>query len=214
MSMDMKNSRRPSSGKQGNSIWFGMIIGVLVGVGIAVGVALFLNRNSPFLNQEPNASASSPVHLEPQASAPEILHPSGNHAVDTVPNIGEASMPTASEIATPAQTVDYDFYKVLSGTHSKEDTHRLDVNKTSSENNKATISAKRYLQLGAFQSEQQADNLKAKLALIGIEAQIQSKDNGTMILHRVRIGPFLSQEALDRVRTQLKASNIESTIVQ
>lgn len=211
----MKNTRRTSSTKQGNSLWFGMIIGVLVGVGIAVSVALFLNRNSPFLNQEANASsASSPVHVEPQTSPLEILHPNGNHAVDTVPNIGEASAPETldASISNANPSVNYDFYKVLPSSH-KEDTNHLHSTKTSTvESNKTVNTPKRYLQLGAFQSERQADNLKAKLALIGIEAQIQSKDNGTMILHRVRVGPFQSQEALDRVRAQLKSNGIDSAI--
>jgi cell division protein FtsN len=52
-----------------------------------------------------------------------------------------------------------------------------------------------FLQLGSFQNENEADNLKAKLALLGVEAKIQSvsiPDKG--MVHRVRVGPLSKQE--------------------
>jgi cell division protein FtsN len=59
------------------------------------------------------------------------------------------------------------------------------------------------------------DNLKAKLALLGVEAKIQSvsiPDKG--MVHRVRVGPLSKQEDVDRVRAQLKQDGINAAVVK
>lgn len=217
MSLDMKNNRRPAKPSQGSPLFLGIIIGTLIGVAIAVGVALFLNRNSPFLNQENNASgpkeASSTIINSSIGKQPEILHPDNNQIIDGVPPVDETQAPESS--ASQPQTIDYDFYKVLPG-HAKEtgvsSTTTRQLSSSPSQNIKEPIK-RSYLQVGAFQNEQQADNLKAKLALLGLEAQIQSKEQGDIIIHRVRIGPFNSPEELSRMRTQLTNNGINSTLV-
>lgn len=219
MSLDMKHNRRTTKSTQGSPLLLGIIIGALVGVAIAVGVALFLNRNSPFLNQDQVASAtkeaSAAIVTTPNISQPEILHPDNNQIIDAVPTISDSEThSTADASASRSQTMDYDFYKVLPGHHKESlaSTTTAKTPSTATENTKKLVK-KSYLQIGAFQSEQQADNLKAKLALLGLEAQIQSKDQGDMIIHRVRIGPFSSQEALNQMRTQLSKNGINSTVV-
>ena len=72
-----------------------------------------------------------------------------------------------------------------------------------------------YLQAGAFHALNEADNMKARLALLGIEATIQSNpatDRG--MLHRVRIGPFSRVEEVNRTRETLKQNGIESTLIK
>lgn len=66
------------------------------------------------------------------------------------------------------------------------------------------------LQVGSFNQFEEADKLKAHLALLGVEAQIQkvSVDNKTW--HRVRIGPFTDRQSLNITRRRLKESNIEA----
>lgn len=66
------------------------------------------------------------------------------------------------------------------------------------------------LQAGSFNQLDEADRLKAHLALMGVEAQIQkvSVDNKTW--HRVRIGPFTDRQSLNVTRRRLKENNIEA----
>lgn len=219
MSLDMKNHRRSTKPSQISPLLLGMIIGTLIGVAIAVGVALFLNRNSPFLNQDTTASApkdaSSAIITSSVAKQPEILHPDSNEIIDGVPPLDDGQASSSENNASQAQTIDYDFYKVLPG-HTKETGVNSESQKPSptrlSQSNKDPIK-KAYLQIGAFQNEQQADNLKAKLALLGLEAQIQSKEQDGIIIHRVRIGPLTSPEELNRMRRQLTHNGINSNIV-
>lgn len=66
------------------------------------------------------------------------------------------------------------------------------------------------LQAGSFRQYEQADKLKASLALLGIEADIQkvAVDNDTW--HRVRIGPFTDRKELNVVRQRLQDNDINA----
>jgi cell division protein FtsN len=72
-----------------------------------------------------------------------------------------------------------------------------------------------YLQAGAFQRSADADNLKARLALAGLEAQIQTAtlpDNS--IWHRVRLGPYSNGQDLDKAKVALKENKIDATVIK
>ncbi|UUZ50729.1 SPOR domain-containing protein [Massilia sp. B-10] len=59
-----------------------------------------------------------------------------------------------------------------------------------------------------------AENTRAKLALLGFEAAISEKpgDNGS--LYRVRIGPFAQADAMNKARSKLLDSGIDVAIVK
>ncbi|MEO8038723.1 MAG: SPOR domain-containing protein, partial [Betaproteobacteria bacterium] len=72
-----------------------------------------------------------------------------------------------------------------------------------------------FLQAGAFQNAADADNLKAKLALAGVEATIQTAqmpDN--KVWHRVRLGPFKSVEEVGKAKARLKENQIEGQLIK
>lgn len=72
-----------------------------------------------------------------------------------------------------------------------------------------------FLQAGAFQKTGDAENLKARLAMLGYEANIlavEVPDKGTM--HRVRIGPYANAEEVNRVRGLLSQNGIAATVVR
>lgn len=107
----------------------------------------------------------------------------------------------------PAPTPELDFYKVLPG-----DTPAAPPEPSVQPKPKP---ARYFLQAGAFQDADDADNLKAQLALLGIEAQIQTSvipDKGVM--HRVRIGPFKAMDAVNSTRALLIQNNIDADLVK
>jgi cell division protein FtsN len=71
-------------------------------------------------------------------------------------------------------------------------------------------SEKFVLQIGSFKDHQQADKLKASLALIGLEAHIQKVkvDNNTW--HRVRLGPFADRKSLNSIRQRLQENDFQA----
>ena len=66
------------------------------------------------------------------------------------------------------------------------------------------------LQVGAFPSASDAETLKAKLALQGFVANVQSVNVGGQTYHRVRLGPFHSATDLEAARQRLSAAGISS----
>ncbi len=106
---------------------------------------------------------------------------------------------------TPDVAPSFDFYKVLPG----------DAPPTLPDASEPAAATHYSLQAGAFQNAADADNLKAQLALLGLEATIQTSDlAGKGIFHRVRVGPFNSMDEVDRARSLLAQNNIPATLVR
>ena len=71
------------------------------------------------------------------------------------------------------------------------------------------------LQIGSFKQYDAADEVKAKLALMGIEADIQRVViNGKDIRHRVRVGPYRDSEKLSMVRQQLTENSLNYILLK
>ncbi|MCX8018184.1 MAG: SPOR domain-containing protein [Rhodocyclaceae bacterium] len=79
----------------------------------------------------------------------------------------------------------------------------------------AAEGAKLFLQAGAFQKAAEAENLKARLAMLGFEAGVQATEvAGKGTLHRVRLGPFASPSEMNRALEQLSQQGIPATVVR
>ncbi len=71
------------------------------------------------------------------------------------------------------------------------------------------------LQVGSFRRYDRADRLKAQLALLGLEANIQDVTvNGNETWHRVRLGPFHSLHKLNETREVLKQHRVEALLLK
>lgn len=70
------------------------------------------------------------------------------------------------------------------------------------------------LQAGSFRSPEQADQLKATLALKGITASIQTVSVNSQTWHRVRIGPIRSMNKLTQTRKRLRENGIDAIVVK
>ncbi|AZN38183.1 SPOR domain-containing protein [Iodobacter ciconiae] len=196
----------------------GLLIGLFGGVAVAVAVAVFLNRSgNPFAGKvsstPADAISSAPVGQAPLT--PEVLSPGGKNDIIIVT---PSPTPAASAVTTE-NGERFDFYKMLPELADKK---AAEVSKPAEPKKpeasppvKVEAPKGAYLQVGSFQNEQDADNLKAKLALLGIEARIQTSDiPGKGIWHRVRLGPFNSGNELDNARSQLKANGVDSAVVK
>lgn len=71
------------------------------------------------------------------------------------------------------------------------------------------------LQAGSFRAPEDADRLRAQLALLGLESDIQTvtiDDNQTW--HRVRIGPYTDLERLNAARSRLDENDIHALVIR
>lgn len=75
----------------------------------------------------------------------------------------------------------------------------------------ATTAGSGYLlQVGAFPNAADAETLKAKLALQGFMANVQSVNVGGQTYHRVRLGPFRSATELESTKQRLAGAGIKA----
>lgn len=68
------------------------------------------------------------------------------------------------------------------------------------------------LQIGSFKTLAEADRLKAQLAMLGVEAKIETAQIGTATWNRVKVGPFASMAGADKIRGTLRQNNVDSVI--
>lgn len=180
----------------------GLFVGLFAGLAIALGVAFYLNKTPiPFLGGK-----AKPAAKDEAANPP---------AVTGMPQSGA---PGAAKGDKPK----FDFYKILPGgeetVSEKELKDAAKAAKSKPEAAKAppeTAKAIYYIQAGSFQNPADADNQKAKLALLGLEAAVEPislPDKGTW--YRVRLGPYARIDELNRVRQSLTQNGIEASLVK
>ena len=197
MSRDYKK-RSDRAGGSARPMGVGILIGLLLGLCIALGVALYINKASnPFLDKFEAASPSPSVAGAKKGSTSE----GGTNK--------SAAKETTAQSSIDDLKLEFDFYKILPGWEEAvtDREFRRQAVRTSKE--------VYFLQVAAFPKAADADNLKARLALSGIESKIQTAQlpDGA-IWHRVRVGPFSNETELTDSREALKRINLEANLIK
>ncbi len=71
-----------------------------------------------------------------------------------------------------------------------------------------------FLQVGEFREAANADNTRAKLALLGYEASVSERTVDNNVLHRVRLGPYAQVDAMNKVRAKLTENGLDVAVVR
>src|SRR5258708_9149875 len=70
-----------------------------------------------------------------------------------------------------------------------------------------------FLQAGSFQNPADADNLKARLALMGLEASVEPANLAEKgVWYRVRLGPYTPGHAINRIPQQLTHTRVDTQL--
>ncbi len=198
--MEDHKPRRPAARGSLGSWLFGIFVGLLLGLLRAAGVAIYMMRTPlPFIGQKPKPPAPSPV--APVAKA-------------------EPAKPAAgAEKSSDGGKPRFEFYKILPGKEEPApDRAAKPPPRELARAEPATLQASGptyMVQAGSFQNPADADNMKAKLALIGLVANVEPTplpDKGTW--YRVRLGPYTSLGEINHVRSQLAQNGIDATLVK
>ncbi|MGD8207433.1 MAG: SPOR domain-containing protein [Chromatiales bacterium] len=70
------------------------------------------------------------------------------------------------------------------------------------------------LQAGSFRQFPEADRMKASLALLGVQARIQTVQVNDDTWHRVRVGPYNDLGELNEIRDRLRDNAIDTILVK
>lgn len=196
--MGAPSQRRRARRKQGGGTFTGIVIGLMLGVMIALGIAWYMNRTPiPFVDRTGRGD-----------ERPGDARPAATGAAGEAGPIALPGKPGDK----PVEKRRFDFYEMLPG--GMEQGGAQGVQPESAPPSSPPVE-KMFLQAGAFQDAAEADNLKARLALVGIEAAVQQvilPDKGT--LHRVRIGPFARPGEMSRARAVLAENGIQASVVK
>jgi cell division protein FtsN len=202
MSRDYKPSaEKPRNSKKGSPFLTGLLIGVLLGVAASLSVVMYIKGdNSPFSLQsakEPTKPLADKIKEKAKAEAEKAA-------------AEKSALASADNIENQTR---FDFYTILPGSESKvtkEEEIKIKENKP-----QPVIQKSYFLQVGAFQTEEEADNLKAKLALQGFEAVVQTAsipDKG--IWHRVRVGPLNDLDQINKTKGDLLSNGFNADLIK
>jgi cell division protein FtsN len=101
----------------------------------------------------------------------------------------------------------YDFYETLQDMEVVVDQDEL----IQTQNRKPSTYV---LQLGAFKNRNDAGALKAKVAFVGLTANIQSVEINHITWHRVRLGPYTSGRKADVAKRNLDKNGFSAIIIK
>ena len=174
----------------------GMGVGVLIGLAFALGIAFYLNRTPiPFMTAKPK-------HAEKNGAAAK------GPPIAGLPQGGAAPAPVPEKPK-------FDFYRILPGAEEpvteKELRERLRAKSGQQEAAKDVY----FIQAGSFQNPADADNQKARLAILGFESSVEPAnlpDKGTW--YRVRMGPYAKLEEINKVRQALAQNGIDASLIK
>jgi len=107
----------------------------------------------------------------------------------------------------------FDFYYILPELEVRVPEQEI-AKKSSGEKPQQEGDIDYILQVGSFKQLDQADQLKAKLAIHGITANIQSVRINDDTWHRVRVGPLQNLTTLNQVNKRLKENGFSAIIVK
>jgi cell division protein FtsN len=192
MQQDYKQRLAPRH-KSGGSLLLGIAIGFVLGLGAAALIAIyFLKTPMPFLDRGRDKT------------------PTG------APNLTEAAKPAAKAQEAKTETKPrFDFYRILPGQEEPVTERQVREAARQAEKSGGGMKETYLLQAGSFQNPADADNLKAKLALLGLEASVEPTDLAEKgVWYRVRIGPYTRVEEINRVRQQMVENGIEVSLVR
>jgi len=193
------SSRTAPTRKNSSSLLAGILIGMVVGLAIAGGVAWYILKTpSSFVSSAPN---------EPARFVPEPAKPAPAPAAKIAPPAASAEAASGVAEAKPR----FEFYKVLT---DKQDTMMPAQKDSSKPAQKPQPAGKEiyYLQAGSFSNADDADKMKAKLSMLGMEVNVQTAtipDKG--VWHRVRLGPYKGTEEMNKAQAMLKQNGVSAT---
>jgi cell division protein FtsN len=186
---------KPRARAEGNFL-AGVGVGVLVGLLVSLGIAFYLNRTPiPFMTAKPK-------HAEKNGAAAK------QPAIAGLPQGGAAPAPAPEKPK-------FDFYRILPGAEEQVTEREIRERLRSKGGQQEAAKDVYFIQAGSFQNPADADNQKARLAILGFDSSVEPAnlpDKGTW--YRVRMGPYGKLDEINKVRQALAQNGIDASLIK
>ena len=179
----------------------GLVVGVLIGLALALAVALYVTKVPvPFVNKVPQRGAEQDAaevqrnkNWDPNAPLTgKTPAKPGTAASSTAPP------PTATRPATASAPM---------ATTKPED--------TSARSTKPGVDPFVYfVQVGAFAKTEDAEQQRARLAMLGYSAKITEREQAGHTMYRVRLGPYQMRDEAESTQAKLQAGGETAALVR
>lgn len=124
---------------------------------------------------------------------------------------GRDEPPIAEEVAGE-RSRQYDFFTVL--PEREVVVPKEEIAERARERSSEAASRGPYvLQVGSFRSGEDAESLRARVTLLGLDARVQSVTVDDVTWHRVRAGPFETAREADGARRRLLDNGFEAMVL-
>lgn len=197
----------------------GLIVGLLLGLAIALGVAMYVAKVPvPFVDKVPQRNAqqdaaeaeknknwdpNSPLYGKNPAKPHPVAQSASGEVIEgdaaSAP-AGSAAASTAAQASAPAKGAAKDPAAILADQPS------------------ASASGPDpfvyFVQAGAFSHSEEAEQQRAKLAMMGLEARVSEREQAGRTVYRVRLGPFDQRSQADDAKAKLNSSGLDSALVR
>ncbi|WP_431094406.1 SPOR domain-containing protein [Polaromonas aquatica] len=195
----------------------GLIVGGLVGLAAALAVAVYITKVPvPFMNK---SQARSPDSDAVEAKKNKDWNPNAPLAGKNQPKppppgeVPAAAVPDPSAGAAP---------KIPASAPAKAAKPAPadplgDLAKSKVEGLSPGAGAdpfSYFIQAGAFRTPEDAEQQRAKLLLLGMQAKVTEREQAGRTVYRVRLGPFDKKEDADKAKERLDNNSIETALVR
>lgn len=201
MGVRLRGTRATRARSKGGFL-LGVFTGLILGLVVAIGVAFYLsNTPIPFATKaKPNGpeTGTTPEKLPTIAGLPQR-------------NAGAE----AGQAGKAPERPKFDFYKILPGSEEPVSDKEIKERMRSGQPQREGAKEIYYVQAGSFQNPADADNQKARLAMLGFESSVEPAnlpDKGTW--YRVRLGPYSKIEDINQVRQTLAQNGVQASLVK
>jgi cell division protein FtsN len=200
-----KNSSRSAGGGTGGGfpIFAAIMLGIVLGLALAGGIALLIMKKTPVTLAPKEVREAPKPSPEPVIAPPKGAKP----AEDKARFEFYKELPDKQDNGKPARKTD----KPAPDASKPTTTAPATAHTPAKQADKTTY----LLQAGSFPNADDAEKVKARLALLGMEANVQPAnipDKGTW--YRVRLGPYHGADEMNAALNTLKQNGINAAPIK